>query len=207
MFLSAFPVTLYADVQAVLEVIPCETFGNFGDRVSSWTMDYNLGSEKITVPYRLYCLEISDGEIQKLNCRQEMILHCIYSRSCNGFIREKHIRKLLLMEYEGWAFPFILKVCDEYVIEFLEMIYALLKVRDNTLLKQFCYANRQSFCKSYQRMISYWNCFYRDKCNCFYNYIGKILFEECFGYSRSLERFFREENGSDRNTCENRGRP
>jgi hypothetical protein len=24
---------------------------------------------------------------------------------------------------------------------------------------RFCYLNRESFCKSYQRMISYWNCF------------------------------------------------
>ena len=117
-----------------------------------------------------------------------MILHCIYSRSCDGFVRQKHLNSLLLMDYEDWAIPYIVKICDEYVVEILEMTYDILKDQDTERIKRFCLENIVSFCKSYSRMISYWNEFYRYRYNNFQQYIGRKLFRECFGYSRSMER-------------------
>lgn len=51
----------------------------------------------------------------------------------------------------------------------------------------FCLENIESFCKSYNRMISYWNEYYKYKYKDFQQYIGRKLFRECFGYSKSME--------------------
>jgi len=92
------------------------------------------------------------------------------------------------MDYSDWAIPYIVKVCDEYVAEILEMAYRILKEQDTERIKIFCLENVQSFCKSYARMTSYWNEFYRYRYRNFHQYIGRKLFRECFGYSRVLER-------------------
>ena len=68
------------------------------------------------------------------------------------------------------------------------MTYEILKEQDTERIKKFCLQNIESFCKSYNRMISYWNEYYRFKNKSFQKYIGRKLFIECFCYSRLLER-------------------
>ena len=130
----------------------------------------------------------SDQYIDTLSEQQKMILHCIYSRHCDGFVRKKHLNALLLMDFEDWAIPYIVKVCDEYVVEIVEMTYEILKEKDTTSIRRFCIENMHAFCKSYSRMTSYWNEYYRDEYKNFHQYIGWKLFIECFGYSRAMER-------------------
>lgn len=69
-----------------------------------------------------------------------------------------------------------------------QLTYRILKEQNTECFKKFCCENNKLFCKSYARMTSYWNEFYRDKYSQFYKYIGRRLFKECFGYSRALER-------------------
>jgi hypothetical protein len=95
---------------------------------------------------------------------------------------------LLITDFADWTIPYIVKACDEYVLEILEMIYEVLKEQDKERFKKFCYENSISFCKSYNRMISYWNVFYRDRYYKYHQYVGSKLFKECFGYSSILER-------------------
>lgn len=73
------------------------------------------------------------------------------------------------------------------------MTYDILKKQDTEQIKRFCLENMDLFCKSYSRMISYWNEYYRNKYNNFHQYIGRKLFRECFGYSRPME------SGNNRN--------
>ena len=84
---------------------------------------------------------------------------------------------LLLMDYEDWTIPYIAKICDEYVIEILEMTYEILKNRIQNGLRNFV-LKYESFCKSYNRMISYWNEYYRSKNKSFQQYIGRKLFRD-----------------------------
>ena len=37
-------------------------------------------------------------------------------------------------------------------------------------------------------MVSYWNCFHRDKCFRFKNYVGGKLFKECFCPNVNFEK-------------------
>ena len=188
MFYCAFPNDLEENLNRVIEVLPQTTFNNVRFATSDDVIEYSIKNHMIAVPYRTYLLDISDVEYENLNQVQKQILCCIYTRSSNGYIREKYLRKLLDMPLEEWAIPFVIKLCDEYVLEILEVIYYKLKERDNTDIQDFCLNNKVSIRKSYARMTSYWNAYYRCYAFNFKKYIGRRLFRECLGYDRTFER-------------------
>lgn len=188
MFQDGFPNKLRDDVTKVVGLIPLRTYTDISISTSEETVQYYQDSIEIKFPCRMYHKNVSDEVIDKLSLQQKMILHCIYSRSGDGFVRQRNLQSLLSMDYADWAIPYIIKLCDEYVIEILEMTYDILKEQDTTRIKKFCFENAQSFCKSYDRMISYWNEYYRYRYKNFHKYIGRKLFRECFGYSKSIER-------------------
>ena len=188
MFQGGFPINLRDDVTKIMNLISQNTYNNIAIGESQDLVEYFQDDHVIKFPYRIYYIDNSDTFINDLSVRQKMILHCVYTRSCDGFVRQKHLNLLLLMDYEDWAIPYIVKICDEYVVEILKMTYDILKEQDTERIKKFCLQNIVSFCKSYNRMISYWNEFYRNENKNFHQYFGRKLFRECFGYSKSMER-------------------
>lgn len=99
------------------------------------------------------------------------MLYCIYTRNCEGHIRQKYLNILLNPNFDYWVIPFIVKLCDEHVIETLEVIYDKLKEWNNNDVKNFCLENKFIINKSYSRMVSYWNEFYRNREFNFHKYI------------------------------------
>ena len=188
MFYEAFPKELYNDLQEVLKIIPKETYNNVSVGYSENEVEYYLNNVMIKIPYRMYFIDADLTKIDNLTNIQKEIFYCIYTRSCDGYIREKYLRELLKLKFDYWTIPFIVKLADEYILEILEVIYDKLKIRNNDDIKQFCLENKKIINKSYSRMISYWNEFYRSKEHCFYKYVGRKLFRECFGYSKAFER-------------------
>ena len=188
LFQDGFPNCLRDDLQKVAELIPFKTCDNVNIGTTEQSVEYSQNGVVIKFPYRMYYVDVSSVISDKLNSQQKMILHCIYSRSCDGFVRQKHVQSLLLSDYDDWAIPYIVKLCDEYIMEILEMTYEILKHQETDQIKKFCLENVQSFSKSHSRMISYWNEFYRHRCYKFNDYVGKKLFAECFGYKRSMEK-------------------
>ena len=188
MFQEGFPNFLRNDVTKVVGLLPHETYSNVTIGISEDFFQCYQDNNVIRFPYRIYYLDSPNEVIQNLSVRQKMILHCVYSRSCDGHVRQKHMSSLLQLDFEDWAIPYIVKICDEYVVEILEMIYDTLKEQDTERIKKFCLENIESFCISYNRMISYWNEHYRYNYKSFHQYIGRKLFRECFGYSKSMER-------------------
>ena len=91
------------------------------------------------------------------------------------------------MDFDFWAIPFIVKLCDEYVVELLELVYDRLHQRDNGDIKRFCDENRAAIKKSYTRMISYWNEYYRNREPHFRGYVGRKVFREILGYNRTFD--------------------
>lgn len=185
----AFPVELGYDVSKVLGVISTRTYNDCKIGVTDYGSSYLLlDGESVSIPYRVYYLDECISKYDILTFNQKMIYHAIFTRSCNGFIREKHIRAILQEDFPEWVIPYIIKVSDEYVMEILETVYLALKDRDTERIKAFCRLNIKSFLYSHDRMISYWSEFYRGRCYFYKNYVGKQLFEECFGYTRSMEK-------------------
>lgn len=185
-FLYGFPKDLREDLGEVLNLIPRRTNGTLS--ASDNHIIYLYKNIKIKFPYRIYIKDVPDDKVNGLNEQQRMILHCIYSRSNDGYVRQKHIKALLNIDYCDWAIPYVVKVCDEYVVEILEMVYDILKNQDTDCFKRFCLDNTENFLRGYFRMVSYWNCFYRDRYPRFREYIGRKLYRECFGYTRALEK-------------------
>ena len=94
MFHNAFPNDLRENLNKVIEVMPSYTFNNVSLVTSDDIIAYTLGNYTIEIPYRMYLLDIADTEYEKLSQTQKQILCCIYTRSCDGFIREKYLHKL-----------------------------------------------------------------------------------------------------------------
>ena len=146
-----------------------------------------LSDSTIIIPYRCYLLEPPENDIAKLTELQKQILFCLYTRSSSGYLREKYIRKLMSSNYREWCVPYIVKLCDEYVVEILHVIYNSLSEKPDEGIKSFCMANKRTIRKGFSRMISYWDEYYRADCLVVKEYVGRKLFRECLGYSRAFE--------------------
>ncbi|MDD7793477.1 hypothetical protein [Clostridium sp. 'White wine YQ'] len=188
MFEEGFPDDLRDDVLLVVKLIPFKTFSDISIVTSADYIQYFQEGRLIKFPHRIYFIDLDSECMDKLTLQQQMILHCIYTRSCDGYVRQKHLRALLEKEYEEWTIPYIVKLCDEYVVQIIEMTYDILKLQNTEKIKKFCWENRQAFSSSYDRMTSYWNEYYRYEYNYFSDYIGRKLFIECFGYSKSVKK-------------------
>jgi hypothetical protein len=184
---DGFPNSIRDDVLKVIEmIIASKTYSDVNISVSKEDFRYIQDGIEFRFPDRMYHIDLSQSSYNHLSVQQQMILHCIYSRSCDGFVRHKHIKSLLLMDYPDWAIPYIFKLCDEYVVEILETTYSLLRIEDTERIRKFCLENDQIVCRSYDRMVSYWNEYYKHQYQSFRRYIGGKLFRDFFGYPRSI---------------------
>lgn len=185
---KAFPPHLSADVKAVCNALlhtnEPRGYVFYYDHTSTWQLS---SGDQITVPYRLYIRdELAFPD--KLTAEQQVIYHCICSRSYDGYVRQRHIEALLATDLPEWALPYVIKICDEYVIEILRIVYASLSQRDCTAYKRICALNFDYIKLGHSRMISYWNEFYRWDYYRYADYIGKKLYRECFGYSKTGQK-------------------
>ena len=186
--IKAFPKEYSSDVEAVCNALKLKSNAYSGalysDEVSEWTL---LSSEKIAIPYRIY---LSDKLtfLNNLTKRQQLIYHCIFSRSYDGYVRQNHIEALLDSDTPEWAMPYIIKICDEYVYEILEVVYRKLKAGNCETYKALCWRNFDYFKSGHCRMISYWNEYYRYDCYKYKDYVGKKLYGECFGYNKTGQK-------------------
>ena len=186
--IKAFPKEYTADVEAVCNSLTVTSKAYSGALYSDETTEWSLLSgEKIEIPYRVY---LSDKLIfqNKLTAQQQVIYHCIFSRSYDGYVRQKHIEALLDSDTPEWAMPYIVKICDEYVKEILDTVYQKLQGRNFETYKALCQRNFDYFKLGHCRMISYWNEYYRYDYYRYKEYIGKKLYGECFGYNKTGQK-------------------
>ena len=155
---------------------------------SWWTL---RGGETIRVPYRVGLRDNIDRPDEIFTPSQVVVYHCLLSRSWDGYVRERHIKALLGMVPPDWTVPYVVKICDEYVLGILDFVYRTLSGSDTSAYREICALNSRQFARSHRRMVSYWNEYHRRTkraCYLYGDYVGKKLFEECFGYDRSMER-------------------
>lgn len=174
-------------VHKVLGKMCLKTYNNISHGISDECTNEEyllLDSSTITFPYRVYFVDDEKIYNELEDKEEKYIYSCIFTRSCDGYVRQKYLREILENDFPQWCMPYILKMSSEYVVEIIDDIYEYMKTRDNTLFQIFCENNIYMFRRSYSRMVSYWNEYYRDSCNKFHNYVGYRLYAKCFGYSR-----------------------
>lgn len=188
MLKKAFPKEYAKDAEEVCKGLTVKSKAYNGilytDEVTEWRLS---SGETISVPYRIYVSDKAAFQC-KLTPVQKMIYHCIFSRSYDGYVRQKHIEALLDCDVPEWAMPYIIKICDEYVKEILEAVYEKLKDKNCESYKDVCRRNFDYFKKGHSRMISYWNEYYRYDHYRYRDYIGKKLYGECFGYGKTGQK-------------------
>ena len=49
---------------------------------------------------------------------EKLIFDCIFTRNCNGFLREKHLKNIIACDaIPEWCMPYILRLSSEYVVD------------------------------------------------------------------------------------------
>ena len=182
--IRAFPLYLRNDVKEICKNIRVNE-KNYCDSSTEWLLS---SGEVITMPYRIIVKDYFGGNLRALTPTQKTIYHCIMSRSPDGYVRERHIRSLLETDIPEWAMPFVIKICDEYVVEILQTVYDTLSQQNCRKYKELCALNFEYVKRAHTRMISYWNEFYRWDCYRYESYIGKKLYRDCFGYSKTGQK-------------------
>lgn len=183
MFENGFPSNLLENQNDIEYFIHSLEIQNMDNLITyEWKLYDN---QKIVFPYRIYFTESDFPLLASFTDIKRLIYDCVFSRSADGYIRQKYIKELLCYKDKLpiWIFPYIVQISGEYVIEIVESIYCSIINKDLTELKQFCFINKEAVSRCYDRMVSYWNEYYRNSYKQLKNYVGYKLFTECFGYN------------------------
>lgn len=168
---SAFPRELAGDLQAVLAVMPASRF------LPAASFSAVVQGQQVTIPGRLYNDEPSADTVTTLSPRQRQLLHCLYSRHCDGRARQRHLEKII-GSTDPWVVPFVLQLVGEYVLEILVTIREELPglatpgTHEQLAYGRFILDNPAFFDRTQRRVVSYWNCYYRAAYTSFRNYPG-----------------------------------
>jgi hypothetical protein len=169
---AAFPDEVRPNATAVVAAMPAAAFN------LQHSFSVTLEGETVTIPYRIYNPEPTDVKALKEN--QLQVLHCLYSRHSDGFVRQRHLSHILPCQ-DLWVVPFIVQLAGEYVLPILEDIRAGLADLDRPgsrrreLFARFVTENPTFLNLTRQRIVSYWNVYYRDTYPVFAHYPGAVL--------------------------------
>lgn len=174
---AAFPAELAGDVQAVLAVMPASRSESLVDPFT-----VVVGGRQVTIPGRLYCDEPSADAVASLSARQRQLLHCLYSRHCDGRVRQRHVEQLVTSA-DPWVVPFVVQLVGEYVLEILVVIRDGLRglatpgTPGHLAYGTFVADNPAFFARTQRRVVSYWSCYYRGAYTSFQGYPGSTLLD------------------------------
>ena len=133
-----------------------------------------VNDEMIMIPYRIYHLEPSVHLFDSLDVDHRNIIYCYFTRHHDGKIRERNLLNIISLN-EPWIVPYIIQLIGEYVIEILDVIWSNFENFEINLYRDFINNNPIYFSKIKQKMISYWDCYYRYKYPNINNYVGYKL--------------------------------
>ncbi|HVZ29041.1 MAG TPA: hypothetical protein VG839_01520 [Asticcacaulis sp.] len=129
-----------------------------------------------------------------LTDRQLLMFFCLLSRHHNGFVREAALCQITAAR-EAIVVPFVAQLASEYVYEILMQIRLRLVELDPSLYGAFFRNNASLLAKLRQRMVSYWDCYYRTgytsvdgelRCNPDDRYIGFEIFDSFEAMKQAL---------------------
>ncbi|WP_075025745.1 hypothetical protein [Streptomyces mirabilis] len=173
---AAFPAELADDVRAVLAVTPAPRH---------WPVapfSVVVQGQQLSIPGRLYNDEPPPELVASLSSRQRQVLHCLYSRHCDGRVRQLHLAQIV-SSADPWVVPFVVQLVGEYVLEILVDICDELRdlgaAGDGLRLAygEFIVANPAFFARTQRRVVSYWSCYYRTAFQSFRGYPGCTLLD------------------------------
>ncbi|MDX3522676.1 hypothetical protein [Streptomyces scabiei] len=173
---TAFPAELASDTEAVLAVMSDARL----QPLASFSVV--VAGRQVSIPGRLYHDEPPAEAVASLSPRQRQLLHCLYSRHCDGVVRQRHLEKIV-GSTDPWVVPFVVQLVGEYVVEILVVIRDGLRdlgtpgTRGHLAYGQFVVDNPAFFARTQRRVVSYWNCCHRGAYASFQGYPGCTLLD------------------------------
>jgi hypothetical protein len=152
--LRAFPSSVRDDVLAMVSVLPENLHGGRPFKV-------RVNGETIEIPTRVYHNTASIG-MRKLTGTQRHLLSCILTRHSDGYVRQNNLEQIISCSHP-WVPAYVIQLLGEYVVEILQLIDARLKELEPGVYRAFLLANPAFLALTEQRVISYWDCFYRTR--------------------------------------------
>ena len=83
----------------------------------------------------------------------------------------------IISRKESWIPPFVIQLVGEYVVEILEAIHNNLSSLDSTVYAAFLNDNISFWETTKQRVVSYWDCYYRRTWKHREDYVGFRIIE------------------------------
>jgi hypothetical protein len=151
--LGAFPVILRGDASLALSVFP-------ENPRPVRTFPVRVANEVVALPSRLYH-NPALIDMASLTSLQSELVACLLTRHHDGFVREENLKRIICSDH-FWIPAFVLPLLGEYVIEILQIIQQNLTSLDQPIYREFLQENPEFFAMTKQRLISYWNCYYRN---------------------------------------------
>jgi hypothetical protein len=167
--LSAFPQALRDDVVRVVSVLPTAFHS------CSTTFRTTIGDEALIIPYRVY-YDRKAISFSNLTSLQQVVLGCVLTRHHDGFVRRESLGRIISHK-ESWIPPFVIQLVGEYVVEILEAIHNNLSSLDSTVYAAFLTDNISFWETTKQRVVSYWDCYYRRTWKHREDYVGFRIIE------------------------------
>jgi hypothetical protein len=149
-----FPAALRQDALKLASALP-------NVALASDTFSVEIGSEIVQIPYRVYH-DPAFIHSSHLTPTQNELLACVLTRHHSGFVREEHLARILDSKHE-WVPPFVVQLVGEYVFEITRSIRDNLGRLDSELYREFLTRNPAFYQRTKERVMSYWNCYYRGQ--------------------------------------------
>jgi hypothetical protein len=133
-------------------------------RVEIWDKPYkaHVRGELVDVPQRVIFSKIEEA-------RAAPAYLCLLTRSTDGYVREKALRKLLAAKTEFWILPYFFVSLGEYEISISKLVTGASKgVRDE--LRSFAAQNPDLVELIKAKAISYWNEYYKHNWPTYHEY-------------------------------------
>ncbi len=161
---SLFPQQLSPALSRVVEILPASPFEATFDYATSGPRAIRrvlVEGEWVNLGSRIYNAEPDAAMLGTEGELVQAIVACVYSRSHDGYVREKYLRRLLALPYP-WVAPFVFQLVGEYVMALAQLIAdrsaALLA---NEGYRRFVWDNPEFLALTWARAVSYEDCYYR----------------------------------------------
>ena len=119
----------------------------------------------LSIPGRIYNPEVPADVLAELTPVQRTMLHCLYTRHHDGYVRQRHLANIITSP-EPWVPPYVVELIGEYVVEIIADIRVGLAELDepgSARRRQhgrFVESNPARFNLISRRVQSYWANYY-----------------------------------------------
>jgi hypothetical protein len=167
---------LAAEVQAVAMIMPPAGF------VHAARFSVVVQGEAVSVPERIYNAEADAEQVLSLTAVQQAVLHCVYTRHHDGYVRQRHLERILSAT-DPWVAPFVVRLVGEYVLEIVQSIQRVVVDLDvsgspqRVMYGDFLADNPLFFARTERRVVSYWSEYHRGKYSYFPAYPGSLVLD------------------------------